>query len=41
MYSMSWRAASSIRDPDIVRAKALEGSPSWTSCGDSGRHVTR
>jgi hypothetical protein len=41
MYSMSWRATSSIRDPDIVRAKALECSPSWTSCGDSGRHVTR
>jgi hypothetical protein len=29
------------RDPEIVRAKALERSPSWTSCGDSGRHVTR
>jgi hypothetical protein len=29
------------RDPDIVRARALERSPSWTSCGDSGRHVTR
>src|SRR4029450_2012242 len=24
------------RDPEIVRAKALECSPSWTSCGDSG-----